>query len=128
MDLQSLKSWGAESVQAVRKEGLSGLDSVWRPVYYKLLHQVERFQDPGVLIYDLDWDVCIILDACRYDLMTEVADEYEFLETVEQRRSPPGSHSTELGRHTPDTEDRTADPPARERPELSFALRAAGWI
>jgi len=87
MNLQSLKSWGAESVQAVREEGLSGLDAVWRPVYYKLLHQVERFQDHGVSIYDLDWDVCIILDACRYDLMTDVADEYEFLDTVEQRRS-----------------------------------------
>jgi hypothetical protein len=87
MNLQSLKSWGAESVQAVREEGLSGLDAVWRPAYYKLLHQVERFQDPGVSIYDFDWDVCIILDACRYDLMTEVADQYEFLNTVEQRRS-----------------------------------------
>lgn len=87
MDIGSVRRWGRESARSIREEGISGLDSVWRPAYYKLLHQVERFQDPGVSIYDLDWDVLLILDACRYDLMVEVADEYEFIETVDQRRS-----------------------------------------
>jgi hypothetical protein len=29
-------------------------------------------------ILDGDWDLFIVLDACRYDLMAEVADEYDF--------------------------------------------------
>lgn len=82
MNLESLRRWGTESVQTVHEEGLSRLGSVWRPAYYKFLHQVERFQNPGTSIYELDWDVLVVLDACRYDLMAEVADDYEFLTTV----------------------------------------------
>ncbi len=38
-------------------------------------------------VYDREWDVLVILDACRVDLFAEVADEYEWLpdgETVDQ--------------------------------------------
>jgi len=38
-------------------------------------------------VYDREWDVLVILDACRVDLFAEVADEYEWLpdgETVER--------------------------------------------
>lgn len=34
----------------------------------------------GIPIYEREWEVLIILDACRADLMDEVADEYPFLE------------------------------------------------
>lgn len=33
-------------------------------------------------ILNKEWDLFIILDACRYDLMEEVVDEYDFLETL----------------------------------------------
>ncbi|WP_440005429.1 sulfatase-like hydrolase/transferase [Halomicrococcus sp. SG-WS-1] len=33
----------------------------------------------GQPIYDEDWDVLVILDACRYDQMNAVISEYEFL-------------------------------------------------
>jgi len=35
--------------------------------------------NPGTPVWGRDWDVLLILDACRVDLMTEVLDEYEFL-------------------------------------------------
>lgn len=34
---------------------------------------------PRTNVYSRDWDVLIILDACRADLMNEVASEYEFV-------------------------------------------------
>lgn len=31
-------------------------------------------------VFDREWDVCLVLDACRVDLLDSVADEYEFVE------------------------------------------------
>lgn len=33
----------------------------------------------GVNIYEHEWDICLILDACRPDLLKEVADQYAYL-------------------------------------------------
>jgi hypothetical protein len=33
-------------------------------------------------IYDHEWDLLIILDACRVDLLNEVADEYDYLDSL----------------------------------------------
>jgi hypothetical protein len=51
---------------------------VLEPVYYKSLHPIGNFRS-GENIFDTDWDLCLILDACRYDLMQEVTNEYSFL-------------------------------------------------
>lgn len=40
---------------------------------------VNRVRNIGTPIWERDWDVLLILDACRLDLMREVADEYDFL-------------------------------------------------
>ncbi|MFC7248527.1 hypothetical protein ACFQJ5_01530 [Halomicroarcula sp. GCM10025324] len=55
----------------------------------------EHFQDDyGVPIYEREWEVLVILDACRTDLMDEVADEYSFLEKYRTHNSI-GSNSAE---------------------------------
>jgi len=41
--------------------------------------RIEMFGNPGTPVWSRDWDVLIILDACRTDLMKEVLNEYEFL-------------------------------------------------
>ena len=33
----------------------------------------------GENVFTSDWDLCIILESCRYDLLPEVAGEYSFL-------------------------------------------------
>lgn len=48
----------------------------------------------GTHIYDEEWDLLIILDACRVDVLESVAHEYGFIEEVEHRWSV-GSHSHE---------------------------------
>lgn len=34
-------------------------------------------------IFEKDWDVLCILDACRYDLIQEVSEDYEYLKNIE---------------------------------------------
>lgn len=41
----------------------------------------------GTQIWDREWDVLILLDACRYDLMGEVASEYEWIDDVGEHTS-----------------------------------------
>jgi len=36
----------------------------------------------GTNVYDLDWDLLIVLDACRVDALREVAPEFDFIEDV----------------------------------------------
>lgn len=39
---------------------------------------------PGESIYEREWDVLVVVDACRYDLFREVAGDYDFLGDVER--------------------------------------------
>ena len=62
--------------------------------YLGLWYTVTSRRSAGTHIYDEDWDLLIILDACRVDVLESVASEYDFIETVESRWSI-GSHSHE---------------------------------
>ncbi len=42
-------------------------------------------------VYSHEWDLLIVLDACRYDLMTSVSDEYAFLSELSYKYSPASS-------------------------------------
>jgi hypothetical protein len=48
----------------------------------------------GTNVYDLEWDVLIILDACRVDALRAVAEDYEFIDRVDEMWSV-GSRSDE---------------------------------
>ncbi|WP_178917804.1 hypothetical protein [Natronomonas gomsonensis] len=48
----------------------------------------------GTNVYDAEWDVLIVLDACRVDALREVADEYDFLGDIDSIWSV-GSNSQE---------------------------------
>ena len=50
---------------------------------------------PGTNIYDREWDLLIILDACRIDALREVASEYDFLGPISSHMSQ-GSSSPEF--------------------------------
>lgn len=77
-----LRSWARESAATIRRDGVAGLRDVVYPAYLKLLHQWFRFTGPGTSIYEREWDLLIVLDACRLDLLREVKDEYDFIEGV----------------------------------------------
>lgn len=44
------------------------------------LRRIEPYRGRGVNVFDRKWDVCLVLDACRADLMTEVSDEYDWFD------------------------------------------------
>jgi hypothetical protein len=44
-------------------------------------------RDPGTPVYDRDWDLLVVVDACRLDLMCEVAPAHEFATEVGTLRS-----------------------------------------
>jgi hypothetical protein len=53
----------------------------------------------GTNIYDREWDMLLILDACRVDALREVAEEYDFISEVNSIRSV-GSTTFEWMNHT----------------------------
>lgn len=79
--------WAKDSVSRVKTDGIDGVRDSVRPVYYKGLRTVSRFRDPGTPIYERDWDLLIVVDACRLDLMREVAPAYDFIDSVDPFRS-----------------------------------------
>ena len=48
----------------------------------------------GTNIFDRDWDILVLLDACRVDALSAVAPEYEFLSGIDSLQSV-GGHSSE---------------------------------
>lgn len=56
--------------------------------YHSKTGRVEQ----GTPIYDQDWDLLVVLDACRVDFLREVAPEFDFLPEVNERTSV-GSYS-----------------------------------
>jgi len=79
--------WMRESLWNIRRDGLRGVGDSLYPAYVKLFHLGFRFAGEGVPIYDREWDLLVVLDGCRMDLMTEVADEYAFIESVDSATS-----------------------------------------
>lgn len=73
----------------------------------------------GRNIFDADWDVCVILDACRADALEQVAGEFDFIETVDSAWSV-GSSSKEWMVNTL-REDR------RDAIEDTVYLTGNGW-
>ena len=62
--------------------------------YLRCLQAVGRRTNYGESVYDREWDVLVVLDACRADLLHSVAPGVDFLEAVETVRSV-GSSSSE---------------------------------
>ncbi|WP_276280667.1 hypothetical protein [Halorussus caseinilyticus] len=73
----------------VERAGVAGFREFFAKLYLRKFGS-----HPGRSVYDDDWDVLVVLDACRTDLMREVADDYPFLGEVGTFDSP-GSHSQE---------------------------------
>lgn len=67
------------------EEGLDGIKEA--AITISSLARISLLGNPGTPVWKHDWDVLLILDACRTDLMEEVADNYSFLGEVETHDS-----------------------------------------
>lgn len=74
------------SSERIRQKGLEGVGDTLYDLYrgaWWLAYPIPR----GTNVYERDWDVLLILDACRVDLLRSVADEYEFVGSAESVES-----------------------------------------
>jgi hypothetical protein len=85
--------------QHVVKNGMAGLKEIAYELNTGVWRRAGLLYPYSTHIYDFDWDMLIILDACRVDLMEEVADEYSFVEGIDSVPSA-GSSSGEWMRQT----------------------------
>lgn len=68
-------------------------EALMRP-YQGLWYTLTSRYPTGTNVFERDWDLLIVLDACRVDAMHEVADEYDFINEVDSIVSV-GSNSHE---------------------------------
>lgn len=71
--------------EGVQDDGLGYVSYFLASTYSQLRRQT--LGNPGEAIWEQEWDVLLILDACRLDLMEEVADEYDFISEVDRHYS-----------------------------------------
>lgn len=90
----SFKKWIKEHREQIPSDPVRGLMHATFTTYLGLWYTVTSRWAIGTHIYDEEWDLLIILDACRVDVLESVADEYDFIEPVGTRWSI-GSHSHE---------------------------------
>lgn len=70
-----------EAREDYEKYGIRSIRITFEELFHGLLSRTGYFANYGGDFYDHDWDLLILLDACRWDLMEEVVDEYDFLKT-----------------------------------------------
>lgn len=81
--------WVAQQPSRYRKEGFrSASEKNRREITEYFLQKMDSVDPRGEPIYKSEWDVLIVLDACRVDLLEEVSSNYSFIpKNVQSRRS-----------------------------------------
>ncbi|MFC7155772.1 sulfatase-like hydrolase/transferase [Halomarina halobia] len=80
MARRSITARGARVLRHVGREGL----------YYGKIGLIGLFRAGprrGTPIYEEDWDVLVVLDACRFDLLAAFVEEYSFLSALDETYS-----------------------------------------
>lgn len=102
-----LREWTGELSRAIAErnshEALKALRGLHNGIFFTLTSRYPL----GTNVFDRDWDLLIVLDACRVDAMREVAPEFEFIESVNSIWSV-GSASHEWLSNTFTTDHRDA--------------------
>lgn len=85
-----------KGVRLLRERGIYDtyyeVRSFLREAALRTYHDINGKADRGTPIYEQEWDLLVVLDACRADFLHEVADEYKFLNDVSEYESV-GSYS-----------------------------------
>lgn len=85
----SFTDWVRYSVEDIQQNGVEGVsDSVYE-LYVGLWRRYGYLKSYGQPIFEEDWDILVVLDACRYDLFSEYVAEQnvKFFDTVESFES-----------------------------------------
>lgn len=90
----NLRQWSSELADHVRQHPRRVPLYFLFTAYLSAWYGVTSRSPFGTNVFESDWDLLVVLDACRVDTLREVADEYTFIETVDTRWSI-GSQSAE---------------------------------
>lgn len=71
--------WLRSTRDSIREHGISGLTDSLYELYLGVWRRAGAIFNYGTPIYEEDWEILIVLDACRSDLMAEVTNDYEFV-------------------------------------------------
>lgn len=89
-----LQNWLQRTGSRIRSDGWQGVADSSYELYEGAWRTLGWHVPRGTNVYERDWDVLVILDACRVDAMENVADVYDFLGPVDSMTSV-GSMSQE---------------------------------
>jgi hypothetical protein len=78
------REWFSETISNISKKNVRGIFANCYNIYVGTALCVENKYQVGTNIFQRDWDVLIILDACRYDAIREIADEYDFIGDIDK--------------------------------------------
>lgn len=85
----SLRDWIAETASRITSNGVAGIRESLYELYLGALRRTTPLTPAGSSVYNNhDWDVLVVLDACRVDVLQSVADEYDWLGEIGVHRSP----------------------------------------
>src|SRR6056297_1142886 len=73
----TFKDWYQDTVERVEQDGLEGIRESVYQLYLGGLRRIDGMYEYGTPVFEREWDVLVILDACRADMMQAVADEYD---------------------------------------------------
>jgi hypothetical protein len=74
----TLRDWTRETQTRLDEDGLSGVCRSGLELFFGAVRRFDRAVPFGTNVYDRDWDLLVVLDACRADLFAEVAEEYGY--------------------------------------------------
>jgi hypothetical protein len=80
--MRTLGDWLRRSYVRVVENGREGVFDSWQELYSGLWRNLGWRVPRGTNVYERGWDTLVILDACRVDLLAEVAGEYPFISDV----------------------------------------------
>lgn len=91
--------WVSRSFRRIGDRGWLGVKDSVNELYGGIWRYLGWHVPRGTNVYEHDWDTLVILDACRVDLMEDLADEFPFIDGVESYESV-GSMSEEWMKKT----------------------------
>jgi hypothetical protein len=83
----SLQEFVKTSKEWFNEEGVLGLRYVLDQAWMGVLRRTTPIFESGANIYEKEWDLLVVIDACRVDAVKEVFDEYAFLTELDTHRS-----------------------------------------
>jgi len=78
----TLYDWIRDSAGRVQADGFDGVVSSGRELWIGALRRVASLSYDPDYVLEKEWDLLVVLDACRLDLFEQVAPQYEFVDTI----------------------------------------------